>query len=78
MEIEELDEELETDELEEELDEREQLYMKALDAWKAGARSIRKIQDALELNFNEARELLEEMDKLGLIAWQRKGEKAGV
>jgi len=77
LEIEELDEELE-DEQDEELDEREQLYMRALDAWKNNARSIRKIQDALDLNFNEARELLEEMDKLGLIAWQRKGEKANV
>lgn len=67
----------ETDQ-DEDLNEREQLYMKALDAWANNARSIRKIQEALDLGFNEARELLEEMHGLGLIVWQRKGEKAGV
>lgn len=53
-----------------ELTEREQLYQRALDAWEGGARSIRKIQDVLDLNFNQARELLEEMQKLGLITWK--------
>ncbi|EFH86578.1 FtsK/SpoIIIE domain-containing protein [Ktedonobacter racemifer] len=50
-----------------ELTEREQLYEKALKAWEGGAQSIRTMKEALDLNFNQARELLDEMEKLGLI-----------
>lgn len=52
------------------LTEREQLYEKAMKAWENGARSIRTMQEALDLKFNQARDLLEEMDELGLIHWK--------
>ncbi|MBO0783915.1 MAG: hypothetical protein J2P37_34340 [Ktedonobacteraceae bacterium] len=72
VEEEEEDAELAGIEVDTELSEREQLYDRALQAWEQGARSIRTMQQALDLNFNEARELMEEMNEQGLIPWRAK------
>jgi hypothetical protein len=55
------------------LNEREQLYHKALNYWQQGYQSIRSLMAPLELNFNQTRELLEEMDELGLVTWRKNG-----
>ncbi len=67
-----------------ELTEREQQYQQVLDVWEriipphGKIDSIRKLADVLEIKFNEARELLKEMSKLGLLTWKNQEEKAGV
>lgn len=58
------------DEDDEGLSEQEQLYEDALKAWGRGVRSAKGMQEALRLDFDEAQELLREMDELGLIAWK--------
>lgn len=62
----------EEDEIEE-LSERERQYSQVLDCWARNIRSIRSIMPEMGLNFNQTRELLEEMDDQGLIAWRKNG-----
>lgn len=55
------------------LSEREQQYAQVLDCWSRGIRSIRPMMEQLGLNFNQTRELMEEMDDQGLIPWRKNG-----
>jgi hypothetical protein len=42
-------------------------YDRAVKAWNAGNRSIRRLADAMELNFNQARDLINDMHNKGII-----------
>lgn len=48
-------------------------YARAFSAWNAGHKSIRKMMNELNIKFNEARELIEEMHEKGLIDKYDKG-----
>lgn len=79
VEEEEVYEEEEEYEEEIELSEREQQYEYVLRFWEQGIHSIRPMMDALreiypDINFNQTRELLEEMSQQSLIPWKRKRE----
>jgi hypothetical protein len=58
---------------EELLTEREQQYEQVLGCWSKNIRSIRPMMPELGLNFNQTRELMEEMDDQGLIPWRKNG-----
>lgn len=55
------------------LTEREQQYDQVLDCWSRNIRSIRPMMAELGLNFNQTRELMEEMDDQSLIPWRKNG-----
>ena len=67
------EDEFSEDEQEDEgLNEREQLYEDAMEAWSKGIRSIEKMQEYLELDFEETHALMNEMGELRLITWRNR------